>query len=87
MATKSAFDGFSQPGALALHFPYFDGDVPRNASFGVYIPELIRFARVCNHVADFKREMNVLQSHFSGRAIGIINFEKHFLNFNSNTTS
>ena len=31
-----------------------DGDVPRRASYGVYISQLIRFARVCNHVADFK---------------------------------
>ena len=30
-----------------------DGGVPRRASCGVYISQLIRFARVCNHVADF----------------------------------
>ena len=30
-----------------------DGDVPRRASYGVYISQLIRVARVCNHVADF----------------------------------
>ena len=30
-----------------------DGDVPRRASYGVYISQLIRFARVCNHNADF----------------------------------
>ena len=33
--------------------PLLDGDVPRRASYGVYISQLIRFARVCNHVADF----------------------------------
>ena len=27
-----------------------DGDVPRRASYGVSISQLIRFARVCNHV-------------------------------------
>ena len=27
-----------------------DGDVPPRASYGVYISQLIRFARVCNHV-------------------------------------
>ena len=30
-----------------------EGDVPRRASYGVYSSQLIRFARVCNHVADF----------------------------------
>ena len=28
-------------------------DVPRRASYGVYISQLIKFARVCNRVADF----------------------------------
>ena len=36
-----------------VNFPFVDGDVPRHASYGVYISQLIRFARVCNHVADF----------------------------------
>ena len=36
-----------------VNFPFLDGDVPRRASYGVYISQLIRFARVCNHVSDF----------------------------------
>ena len=36
-----------------VNFPCLDGDVPRRASYGVYISQLIRFARVCNHVVDF----------------------------------
>ena len=35
-----------------VNFPFLDGDV-RRASYGVYISQLIRFARVCNHVTDF----------------------------------
>ena len=31
-----------------VNFPVLDGDVPRRASYGVYISQLIRFARVCN---------------------------------------
>ena len=30
-----------------------DGDVPRHPSCGVYISQLIRFARVCSYVDDF----------------------------------
>ena len=56
-----------------VNFPFLDGDVPRRASYGVYISQLIRFARVCNHVTDFNAR--------NKWAIGIINFEKHFLNF------
>ena len=36
-----------------VNFPFLDGDVPRPTSYGVYISQLIRFARVCSHVADF----------------------------------
>ena len=38
-----------------------DGDVPRRASYGVYISQLIRFARVCNHVTDSSCKFSKLQ--------------------------
>ena len=36
-----------------VNFPFLDGDLPRRPSYGVYISQLIRFARVCSHVDDF----------------------------------
>ena len=36
-----------------VKFPFLNGDVPRSTSYGVYISQLIRFARVSSHVADF----------------------------------
>ena len=36
-----------------VNFSFLDGDVPRHPSYGVYISQLIRFARVCSHVDDF----------------------------------
>ena len=30
-----------------VNFPFLDGDVPRHPSYGEYISQLIRFARVC----------------------------------------
>ena len=33
-----------------FNFPYLDGNVPRRASYGVYISQLIRFARVSSNV-------------------------------------
>ena len=35
------------------HFPFLDRDGPRSTSYGVYISQLIRFARVSSHVTDF----------------------------------
>ena len=36
-----------------INFPFLDIDVPRSPSYGVYISQLIRFARVCSNVNDF----------------------------------
>ena len=36
-----------------VNFPLLDGDVPRSPSYGAYISQLIRFARVCSNVDDF----------------------------------
>ena len=36
-----------------VNFPFLDGDVPRSPSYGVYIFQLIRLARVCSNVDDF----------------------------------
>ena len=36
-----------------VNFPFLDGDVPRSPSYGVYISQLIRFARVHSNVDDF----------------------------------
>ena len=36
-----------------VNFPFLDGDVPRSTSYGVYISQLIRFARASSIVAEF----------------------------------
>ena len=43
-----------------VNFPFLDGDVPRSTSYGVYIPQLIRFARASSHVADFNTRNKLL---------------------------
>ena len=46
-----------------VNFPFLDGDVPRSASYGVYISQLIRFARLSSlssHVDDFNTRNKVL---------------------------
>ena len=45
-----------------VNFPFLDGDVPRSTSCGVYIPQLIRFARVSSHVDDFNTRNKVLKA-------------------------
>ena len=42
-----------------VNFPFRDGDVPRSTSYGVYISQLIRFARVSSHIGDFNTRNKV----------------------------
>ena len=47
-----------------VNFPFLDVDVPRSTSYGVYISQLIRFARASSHVADFKTCNKLLTQKF-----------------------
>ena len=64
-----------------MNFPFLDGDVPRSASYGVYISQLIRFARVSSHVDDFNTRNEGLTANFSDKDIDIINFVRRSQNF------
>ena len=71
-----------------MNFPFLDGNVPRSPSYGVYISQLIRFARVCSNVDDFNNRNLFLTAKLLKQGyIDIINFEKHFLNSTTDTQS
>ena len=41
-----------------VNFAFFDGDVPRSTSYGVYIPQLIRFTRASSYSLTTTLEIN-----------------------------
>ena len=43
-----------------VNFPFLDGDVLRSTSYGVYISQVIRFARASSIVADFNTRNKLL---------------------------
>ena len=43
-----------------VNFPFLDGDVPQRPSYGIYISQLIRFARASSQVNDFNNRNNFL---------------------------
>ena len=45
-----------------VKFPFLDEDVSRSPSYGDYIWQRIRFARVCSHVDDFNNRCKFLTS-------------------------
>ena len=53
-AKRNDFDSYID------NFPFLDGDVPWRLSYGVYISQLIRFARTSSHVNDFNNRNKFL---------------------------
>ena len=51
--SSKSYDKRDDFGFDIVNFPFLDGDVPRSTSYGVYISQLFRFARVSSHVGDF----------------------------------
>ena len=49
----SVYDKRDDFGFPIANVPWLSGDVPRLPSFGVYIFQLVRFARCCTSVSDF----------------------------------
>ena len=43
-----------------VNFPFLDADVSCSTSYGVYISQLIRFARASSYVADFNTRNKLL---------------------------
>ena len=68
-----------------VNFPFLDGDNPRSTFYGIYIYQLIRFARVCFNVDDFNNRHLFLTAKLFKKVIDIIKFENHFLNFTTDT--
>ena len=52
-AHTSVYDNRNDFGFHIINFPWLSGDVPRLPSYGVYISQLVRFARCCTSVSNF----------------------------------
>ena len=64
-----------------VNFPFLDGDLPRSTSYGVYISQLIRFARVSSHVDDFNTRNKVLTAKFLRQGYRYHKLRKAFSKF------
>ena len=64
-----------------VNFPFLDGDVPRSASYGVYISRLVRLARVSGHVDDFNTRNKVLAAELLGQGYRYRELRRAFSKF------
>ena len=68
-----------------VNFPFLDGDVPRSTSYGVYISQLIRFARASSCVADFNTPNKLLTRKLLKQGYQYHKLREPFLNFIDDT--
>ena len=64
-----------------VNFPFLDGDVPRSPSYGVYISQLICFARVCSYVDDFNNRNLFLTAKLLNQCYRYNKIQKAFSKF------
>ena len=64
-----------------VNFPFLDGDVPRSTSYGVYISQLIRFARVSGLVSDFNARNKSLTAKLLQQGYRYHKLRKNFSKF------
>ena len=64
-----------------VNFPFLDGDVPRRTSYGVYISQLIRFARASSNLNDFNYRNKALTAKLLRQGYLYFKFRKAFSKF------
>ena len=54
------FDKRDAFGFKIINFPHLSGNIPAQQSYGVFISQLIRYARCCQHLKHFAKRTNML---------------------------
>ena len=68
-----------------VNFPFLDGDVPWRNLYGVYVSQLIRFAKLLQILMTLTTVIKPLLPNFLGRAIVILKLVRRFRNFIADT--
>ena len=64
-----------------VNFPFLDGDVPRRTSYGIYISQLIRFARASSNLNDFNYRNKALTAKLLRQGYRYFKVRKAFSKF------
>ena len=64
-----------------VNYPFLDGDVPRLTSYGVYISQLIRFARASSNLNDFNYRNKALTAKLLRQGYHYFKLRKAFSKF------
>ena len=64
-----------------VNFPYLSSNIPSGPSYGVYISQLIRYARCCSHYDDFRYRHKRLVDRLLSQGYIVLRLEKSFKKF------
>ena len=64
-----------------VNFPFFSSNIPSGPSYGVYILQLIRYARCCSRYYDFRNRHKCLVDRLLSLGYIALWLEKSFKNF------
>ena len=64
-----------------VNFPFLEAGVPRSTCYGIYVSQLIRFARVSSHVDDFHTRNKVLTAKLLRKGYRYHKLRKAFSKF------
>ena len=64
-----------------VNFPFLEGDVPCSTSYGVYISQLIRFARESSYITDFSSRNKLLTQKLLNQGYQYHKLHKTFSKF------
>ena len=64
-----------------VNFPFLSSNIPSGPSYGVYISQLIRYARCCSHYDDFGCRHGCLVGRLLSRGYKALRLEKSFGRF------
>ena len=85
IVSTKIYDKRDDFGFEIVNFPILDGDVPCSTSYGVYISQLICFARASSHIADFSTSNKLLTLKLLKHGYWYHKLTKHFQNFIDDT--
>ena len=64
-----------------VNFPYLSSNIPSGPSYGVYISQLIRYARCCSHYDDFRYHHKCMVDRLLSQGYIALRLEKSFRKF------
>ena len=64
-----------------VNFPFLSSNIPSGPSYGVYISQLIRYARCCSHYEDFRYRHKCLVDRLLSQGCRALSLEKSLKKF------